>query len=37
MLMFGRLQPEAAIASRQLLVEGDRDAARQFAQWFRGI
>lgn len=37
MLMFGRLQPEAAMASQRLLVEGERSAASQFVQWFRGI
>ncbi|PON12567.1 hypothetical protein C2W62_38935 [Candidatus Entotheonella serta] len=37
MLMFGRLQPEAAMASQRLVVDGERDAVSQFVQWFRGI
>lgn len=37
LLVYGRLNMEAALASGQLVVEGDRDLAVAFGQWFRGI
>lgn len=37
LLVYGRLDLEAAVASGRLVVEGDRALATAFAQWFRGI
>jgi len=37
LLMYGRLDLEAALASGRLRVEGDGQLARGFGQWFRGI
>jgi uncharacterized protein (TIGR03083 family) len=37
LLVYGRLNLEAAIASGRLRVEGDRQLASDFGQWFRGI
>jgi len=37
LLVYGRLDLEAALASGRLTVEGDRELAIAFGQWFRGI
>ncbi|MGH7332656.1 MAG: maleylpyruvate isomerase family mycothiol-dependent enzyme, partial [Candidatus Rokuibacteriota bacterium] len=37
LLVYGRLDLEAALASGRLQVEGDGQLARAFGQWFRGI
>lgn len=37
LLVYGRLPRETAIASGRLVVEGDRELAAAFGQWFRGI
>jgi hypothetical protein len=37
LLMYGRLPPEAAMATRRLVVVGDQQAALAFTQWFKGI
>jgi uncharacterized protein (TIGR03083 family) len=37
LLVYGRLDLEAALASGRVRVEGDRERARSFGQWFRGI
>jgi uncharacterized protein (TIGR03083 family) len=37
LLVYGRLNVDAAIASGRLRVEGDRQLATTFGQWFRGI
>jgi uncharacterized protein (TIGR03083 family) len=37
LLVYGRLDLDAAIASGRLHVEGDGQLARAFGQWFRGI
>jgi uncharacterized protein (TIGR03083 family) len=37
LLVYGRLDLEAAIRSGRLRVEGDAQLARAFGQWFRGI
>ena len=37
LLVYGRLNLDAAIASGRLRVEGDRQRATDFGQWFRGI
>ena len=37
LLVYGRLDLEAALQSGRLQVEGDDKLARAFGQWFRGI
>lgn len=37
LLVYGRLPLDAAVTSGRLVVEGDREMARRFGQWFRGI
>jgi len=37
LLVYGRLDFEAAIASGRLVVQGERTLAAAFGQWFRGI
>jgi uncharacterized protein (TIGR03083 family) len=37
LLVYGRLDLDAASASGRLSIEGDRELARAFGQWFRGI
>jgi uncharacterized protein (TIGR03083 family) len=37
LLVYGRLNLDAAMAAGRLHVEGDRQLARAFAQWFKGI
>jgi hypothetical protein len=37
LLVYGRLPLDAAVTSGRLAVEGDREMARRFGQWFRGI
>jgi uncharacterized protein (TIGR03083 family) len=37
LLVYGRLNLEAAIAAGRLTIEGDRHLAMAFGQWFRGI
>jgi uncharacterized protein (TIGR03083 family) len=37
LLVYGRLNLEAALASGRLTIEGDRELALAFGQWFRGI
>jgi putative sterol carrier protein len=37
LLVYGRLHLESAIASGRLVVDGDRELAGSFTQWFRGI
>ncbi len=37
LLVYGRLDLEAALASGRLMIEGDRELARAFGRWFRGI
>jgi uncharacterized protein (TIGR03083 family) len=37
LLVYGRLDLEAALASGRLMIEGDRELAIAFGQWFRGI
>jgi uncharacterized protein (TIGR03083 family) len=37
LLVYGRLNLEAALASGRLAIEGDRELALAFGQWFRGI
>jgi len=37
LLVYGRLNLEAALASGGLVIEGERALALAFAQWFRGI
>lgn len=37
LLIYGRPHLEAALASGQVRLEGDRDLALAFGQWFRGI
>ena len=37
LLVYGRLDLEAALASGRLLIEGERELAIAFGQWFRGI
>jgi hypothetical protein len=37
LLVYGRLDLHAALASGRLTMEGDRDLAIAFGQWFRGI
>jgi uncharacterized protein (TIGR03083 family) len=37
LLVYGRLNLEAAVASGRLTLEGDRHLAMAFGQWFRGI
>jgi hypothetical protein len=35
--VYGRLPLDAAVTSGRLVVEGDREWATRFGQWFRGI
>jgi len=37
LLVYGRLDLEAAMASGRLMIEGDRELALAFGRWFRGI
>jgi uncharacterized protein (TIGR03083 family) len=37
LLVYGRLDLEAALASGRLMLEGDRELALAFGRWFRGI
>jgi uncharacterized protein (TIGR03083 family) len=37
LLVYGRLDLEAALASGRLMIEGERELAIAFGQWFRGI
>ncbi len=37
LLVYGRLDLEVALASGRLMIEGDRELAIAFGQWFRGI
>jgi len=37
LLVYGRLDLNTAITAGRLVVEGDRDLAMAFGQWFRGI
>ena len=37
LLVYGRLDLEAAITSGRLVVQGERALATAFGQWFRGI
>jgi uncharacterized protein (TIGR03083 family) len=37
LLVYGRLPLDAAVSSGRLVVEGDRELAARFGQWFRGI
>jgi uncharacterized protein (TIGR03083 family) len=37
LLVYGRLNLDTAIASGRLAVDGDRELAKRFTQWFRGI
>jgi uncharacterized protein (TIGR03083 family) len=37
LLVYGRLDLEAAIAAGRLAIDGDRHQAMSFGQWFRGI
>jgi len=37
LLMYGRITPAAAVGLGRLSVEGDRQLAEEFNQWFRGI
>jgi hypothetical protein len=37
LLVYGRLDLEAALASGRLMLEGDRELAIAFGRWFRGI
>jgi uncharacterized protein (TIGR03083 family) len=37
LLMYGRLNLEAAIAAGRVVVEGDRELATAFSRWFKGI
>src|SRR5712691_2301849 len=37
LLVYGRLNLEAALASGRLTIEGERELAIAFGQWFRGI
>jgi putative sterol carrier protein len=37
LLVYGRLNLEAAIAAGRLTIEGERHLAMAFGQWFRGI
>ena len=37
LLVYGRLDLEAALASGRLMIEGDRELALAFGRWFRGI
>jgi uncharacterized protein (TIGR03083 family) len=37
LLVYGRLNLDAAIATGRLMIEGDRQLAIAFGQWFRGI
>jgi hypothetical protein len=37
LLVYGRLNLEDALASGRLMIEGDRELAIAFGQWFRGI
>jgi len=37
LLVYGRLDLEAALAAGRLAIDGDRHQAMAFAQWFRGI
>ena len=37
LLVYGRLDLEAAIAASRLTIDGDRQQAMAFGQWFRGI
>jgi hypothetical protein len=37
LLVYGRLDLEAALASGRLMIEGDRELAIAFGRWFRGI
>jgi predicted lipid carrier protein YhbT len=37
LLVYGRLPLDDAMRSGRLVVEGDRELALAFGQWFRGI
>ena len=37
LLMYGRLNPETAMAACRQVVAGDQQAALAFTQWFKGI
>ena len=37
LLIYGRLDPAAASASRRLNIEGPRGRAADFTQWFQGL
>jgi hypothetical protein len=37
LLVYGRLNLEAALDSGRLSIEGERELALAFGQWFRGI
>ena len=37
LLVYGRLDMEAASAAGRLVVQGERALAMAFGQWFRGI
>src|SRR5215510_6539912 len=37
LLVYGRLNLEVALDSRRLIIEGERELAIAFGQWFRGI
>ena len=37
LLVYGRLDLEAALASGRLMIEGDPELALAFGRWFRGI
>ena len=37
LMVYGRLDLDTAITSGRLVVEGDRELAMAFGQWFRGI
>jgi putative sterol carrier protein len=37
LLVYGRLDLEAVLASGRLMIEGERELAVAFGQWFRGI
>jgi putative sterol carrier protein len=37
LLVYGRLSPEAAMASGRLVVEGDQEMVLAFGRWFKGL